>query len=187
MTIIRDVSDTLKALILDNIQELKTDTVLFDSPAEVDGTTTSARLSMFLYQVAPNPFLRNQEPVYGAELNQRTYPPLPLDLHYLFTPYANNRETEFIILGSLMRTFHDNAIIREASLQGGLKESGNLEIKVVPNALSLDELNKLWGMFPNKGMKLSAAYLVTPVQIPSQKTEKFTRVLEKSMEISRID
>lgn len=181
-TVLRDVGFTLKKLIKDNIPELSDEnSILFDSPADIEPATT-AKLSVFLYQIMENSHLRNIEPVFKGT-NQMEYPPLTVDLFFLFTPYAQNRETELIILERLLQIFHDNPVLKEQVLQGNLKKSGNDEIRVVPNILALEELNKLWGTFPNKAYKLSASYMLTPVKIPSERIKDITRVIEKDIEL----
>ncbi len=186
MTILRDVGDSLKALLQPNISGLQTDSIIFDSPAAIDATgLTSVKLSVYLYQVVHNNFLRNMEP-QPVGLDKLQYPPLALDLHYLFTPYAGDRETELIVMEQLLQTLHDHSIMRGTDLKGNLTAGGNNEIRLVPNALSLEEMNKLWGMFPNKPFKLTAAYVATPVRIPSGKPDMaIKRVLQKNISLAQ--
>jgi hypothetical protein len=179
-TILRDVSNTLKELIKTKISEVSAvDAITFDSPAEID-SPSSAALSVFLYQITENAHLRNTDPE-PVNQNRVRYPPVNVDLYYLFTPYAQNRETELIILESLVQTFHDNSVLSGSLLQGGLAGSTDVAIRVTPNGLSLDELNKLWGMFPNKAFKLSLAYLLSPVRIPSEREQAISRVVERNI------
>jgi hypothetical protein len=97
------------------------------------------------------------------------HPPLLVDLHYLFTPYAKNRETELIILERIMQIFYDNPVLKNEQLKGSLRKSGNDEIRIIPNNVSFEEINKLWERFPNKAFKLSVSSILTPVLIPSEK------------------
>jgi len=181
-TILRDIGYTLKKLLKDNIPELSDEnSILFDSPADIESTTTT-KLSAFLYQVLENPYLRNTEPTPKGT-NQMNYPHLTVDLFYLFIPYAQNKETELIILEKIMQIFYDNSVLKGQMLQGGLKASGNDEIRVIPNSLTLEELNKLWGTFPNKAYKLSVSYMLTPVKIPSARIKDITRVIEKDIDL----
>lgn len=183
MTILRDVGESVKELLRQKISELSDEnTILFDSPADVEDTTTP-KLSMFLYQIVENGHLRNVEPK-STGIDQTRYPPLALDLYYIFTPFANNRETEVIILERIMQIFYDNAIIKGEMLTLSLKESGNDEIRIIPNNLSFEELNKLWERFPNKNFKLSVSYILTPVKIPSEKPDTIIkRVIEKDIKV----
>ena len=46
-------------------------------------------------------------------------------------------------------------------------------------------MNRLWGIFPNKPYRLSVAYLVTPVKVPSARIIQMKRVIEKVTKVSR--
>jgi hypothetical protein len=181
-TVLRDVGETLKQFVKSNIPEFQDDNCIsFNSPADME-TATAPRLSLFLYQVTENAYLRNGEREYVAGTdNQMEYPPLTLDLYYLMTPYAQNRETELIILERLLGLFHNQAVLQGTALQGNLAADGNEQLRVVPHHLTLEELNKLWERFSNKSFKLSASYRVTPVRIPSGKTETVVKVEQRKI------
>jgi hypothetical protein len=183
MAILRDVGESVKELLHQKISQLSDEnSILFDSPADIEDTTTP-KLSMFLYQIVENSHLRNVDPK-PIGIDQIRYPPLALDLYYIFTPFANNRETEIIILERIMQLFYDNAVIKDEMLTVSLKESGNDKIRVIANNLSFEELNKLWERFPNKDFKLSVSYIFTPIKIPSEKPDTMIkRVMEKDIEV----
>ena len=183
MAILRDVGESVKELLHQKISQLSDEnSILFDSPGDIEDTTTP-KLSMFLYQIVENSHLRNVEhkPI---GIDQIRNPPLALDLYYIFTPFANNRETEIIILERIMQILYDNAVIKDEMLTVSLKESGNDKIRIIPNNLSFEELNKLWERFPNKDFKLSVSYIFTPIKIPSEKPDtRIKRVMEKDIEV----
>jgi uncharacterized protein DUF4255 len=185
-TVLRDIGETLKRLFIDRIPELPDEnSILFDSPADLEATTT-ARLAVFLYQITENGFLKNSqaEPVGTIDVHQNFQaPPLAIDLAYLMTPYAQTRETELIIIERILQIFHDYPVLRGDMLQGNLAESGNDELRVIRNSLTLDEMNKLWSTFPSKPLKLSLSYLLTPVRIPSERVTASTRVLTKDINL----
>ena len=186
MAILKDIGDSLKALLQDNIPELKpVNSIVFDSPAEIE-PTGNPMLSVFLYQIIENGYLRNtsSEPV---DTDKMRYPPLILDLHFIFTPYAKVKETELIIIEKLMQVLYDNSVLRGDMLKGGLIDAGNREIRVVNN-VKFDEINKLWERFPNKPFKLSASYILSPVRVPSGKPlAVIKRVMEKDIDVYRMD
>lgn len=186
-TVLRDIGITIKKILQNSIDELAAEnSVIFDSPSDIGATSTTATptdvLSAFLYQVGENTHLRNVEPS-PIGTGKMEYPPVTLDLYYLFTAYAQNRDTELMILGKLMQVFRYHAVLRGDVLQGALQTTGNDEIRVVPNVLSLDELNKIWSLFPNKGLKLSLSYMLTPVRIPSENVIDITRVMQKEIAV----
>jgi len=181
-TILKDVNDTLKALFKKNIYELSDEnSILFDSPADILSTAIP-KLSVFLYHIVENSSLRNVESI-PMGLNQMQFPPLTIDLLYLLTPYAQNRETELIILERLMLILYDNAVLKGEILQGSLKENGNNEIRIISNNLTFEELSKLWERFPDKPFKLSVPYILTPVRIPSGRKKDISRVIEKDIDL----
>lgn len=186
MAILLDIADSLRHLIQKNIDELPDEnSVVLDSPVDIE-PNSNTRLSVFLYQVVENNYLKNIEPEYVGR-DRMQYPPLLVDLYYLFTPYAKNRETELIIIEKLLQVFHDNAVLKKELLKGSLKRSGNDEIRIVPNNVSFEEINKLWERFPNKAFKLSVSCILTPVRIPSEKPLAVVkRVIRKEIDIHEI-
>lgn len=171
----------------DNSIRLEDNSIFFNSPADIDTTKIPKHsLSIFLYQIVENNYLRNIEP--ETLKDRMIQPPLVLDLYYIFTPYAkDDPETELRILEKIMQTFHDNSVLKGEILEKGLEESGNDEIRVVPNNLTFDEINKLWERFPNKPFKLSASYILTPVKIPSEKEPVgIKRVIERDIKLYRL-
>jgi hypothetical protein len=190
--VLRDVDDTLRYLIKTHLQgdfpEFTYDNAItFDSPADIDASTlTTARVSIFLYQIVENSFLKNNDRELLG-LDRMRYPPLFLDLYYLFTPYASDRDKEHAILEGIMTAFHDYPVLKKPELKGNLVNSGNTEIRTVSHSFSFEEINKLWERFPNKSFKLSMAYMLTPVKVPSAKEpEPVTRVVEKDIQVYRI-
>jgi hypothetical protein len=179
-SVIKDVGESLQNLLKDKIFELSApDSIIFDSPADIESGKTP-KLSIFLYQIVENSLLRNAE-CEPVGIDKMRYPPLIIDLHFLFTPYANNRVTEFIIFEKVMQILFDHPVL------SSLKRNGNEEIRIVPNNISFEDLNKLWERFPNKSFKLSTSYILTPVKIPSSKLPKdIKRVLEKNIDYYRI-
>lgn len=187
MEILRDISLTLKNL-LTSISELNANTIIFKSPAEIDTATDGTRLlSVFLYQIVENNYLKNVGP-QPVDLDKMQYPPLTLDLYYMFTPYDNDKENELIILEKVMQIFHDTPVLKGDMLKDSLKGTGNDKIRVIPNNLTFEEINKVWERFPNKAYKLSASYILTPVSIPSRKPPAMIkRVMEKEIDAYRMD
>lgn len=183
LTLIRDVTDLLKNLIQNNIIELNNPTAItLDSPGDIVEPSAQDELSLFLYQISENPYLKNQDFTQIGP-NKLQSSPLALDLFYLLTPYAKDREAEQIILAKLMRLFYDNAILSGTQLGDPLLESGNTQFKVILNTIGLDQLNLLWGMFPNKSYRMGISYIVTPLIIPSTRETETQRVIREQINI----
>lgn len=156
--------------------------IILKSPIEADQT---GKVSLFLYQVQENSQLRNQEAEAIRE-NELRFPPLTLDLFYLVTPLAQEPETALGHLEAIMLAFYDQPVLKPPLLAPTLLEAGNEAVRIIPQPFSLEDINRLWGTFANKPYRLSVAYLVTPVQVPSARIIPVTRVVEKIERISRV-
>jgi len=176
-TIIRDVGNTLRVLLEESIPALAGN-VSFNSPADMATVSNNQRLLyLFLYQITENASLRNRQ-MEAPDPERALYPPMVLDLSYLITPYATERDEEFDLLERVARIFYDHGILRGSQLKGMLLESGNETLRLVQNFLSLEDLNNLWSTF-GKPFKTSLAYLVTPVYIPSTRVVQTPRVVQR--------
>jgi len=180
------LSSGLKAAFMNNIPG---DFVVLQSPKEL-ATEASSCLSLFLYQVVENAYVKNQpmRPVLSGQLQ---YPPLALDCYYLLTPYVDE-QTNVVdifnthrVLGRAMQVLYDNAILRGPALMTILEnlthqDFYNLieEIRVILNPISLDDLTKLWNSL-NTPLRLSVSYEVRIIMIESEKREEVRRVVEK--------
>lgn len=146
----------------------------------------AGKIALFLYQVQEHAHLRNEPPEPVGETALRP-PPLPLDLFYLVTPLAQEPETALRHLEAVMLAFHDHGLLRPPLLQASLVDAGNEVLHIVQQPLSLEDLNRLWGIFPGKPYRLSVAYQVTPVYVPSARTIPVKRVTERVTRVSVIE
>jgi hypothetical protein len=176
---ISDVGKTLIKLLEDNIDDVSLigeNQITLSSPEEVE---PNKKLSLFLYQVTENAYLKNEE---RQSLNTKKlkYPPLTLSLFYLVTPHTQDTDSGHIILGKVMQIFHDNSILKGSILQDSLVGD---ELRLILNPLSTEELNKIWMVISKtKTYKLSVCYEVTPVRIDSMREREVTRVTERELE-----
>lgn len=146
------------------------------------------RVNLFLYRVTENAQLKNQEiPGHGhpAAFGR---PPLSLDLHYLLTVYGTaddsgqmNETVSHFLLGSAMRALHDHPVIDEGLLTAAgvpiLHASLRNEferVKVSIEPLSIEDLSKVWTAI-TLPYRISAAYLVSAVQIESRRPRSFPK------------
>ena len=83
-----------------------------------------------------------------------------------------------------MQLFHDYPILDKSLLSDDLINSGNQELKILLNEITIDDLNKIWSLFPNKPYRLSISYMITPLMIPSSRTTEraISRVITKETE-----
>lgn len=159
------------------------------SPKDLEATSTNT-LSLFLYQVTENAYIKNQpvERIDGGRLRQ---PPLALNLYYLLTPYMGEDDNRIrgwdihTILGRAMQVLYDNAILQGPSLMDILKDIGRddyyeqiEQIKIVLHQLSLDDITKIWSCLDTP-MRLSVCYEVRIIMIDSERSRESRRIIEK--------
>jgi len=181
--VIGDIGESLKNLLEDDIHWTDispTPEITLNSPKQIEDTGENINIiSIFLYQIVENTYLKNEE-LQKIDTTILHYPPMTVDLLYLITPYSNNPTEEQYMLGKVMQILFDNAVLTGSVLQKSLKGTDD-EIRLIFNPLSLDDLNKIWSAFQKTGYRLSISYLVTPVRIDSIHEISVQRVVSKEI------
>ncbi|MFH9939288.1 DUF4255 domain-containing protein [Streptomyces murinus] len=142
---------------------------------------TDPTISVFLYQVAPNPSQRNNDlPTRAPDGTLVRRASMALDLNYVISAYGD--ETELVgqrLLGSVVRTLHEipvlpKDIIELAGEKPYLTGSNLLEaaqrVRFTPNVMDVDETSKLWGMLYQTPYALSVVYQASLVLIDGLET-----------------
>lgn len=139
----------------------------FASPNERD----SLMLGIFLYDIRESDEIKANR-MLVKDSNTMRYPPVYLNLYYMITAYADGDVLfralrEEMILGKIIRYFHDNSVI--------MAENGEVPVKAEIMNMSIEEKSKIWSLV---GMpyKLSVFYKVSPVTIDSGRIREVTRV-----------
>ena len=129
----------------------------FDSSAAAS-VIGSPALSILLYRVDLNESMRA---AWSAVSIQDGRAPLPVDLHYLLTPWADSAEHEHLILAKTLECLWSTPMLSGALLDpmGGWApgESVELVMEDIPTLTKLDSMLS--------GFRLSAACLVRMVRI----------------------
>jgi hypothetical protein len=144
------------------------DRISLESPADLENNN-SVRVSIYLYRIVENPYLKNRFPLKGHGGSQRK-PPLTLDLYYLITPLVGTPREQQIVLGKTMQVLYDRAILEGPDLEGSLGHSGE-EIRLVLNSVSLEELTRVWQALEIP-YRLSVCYIAR-VAIVDSEQERF--------------
>lgn len=179
---IRDVSKTLLDLLRTSVGGVAIDLLSPKTPG-------ANRLTLFLYKVLENPHLRNEEPDVlttnsdGKVIETRS--PLTLDLYYLLTAHAGNPPNlleAHTALSRAMRVFYDNGTLRGSQLRAqdpdtGLKDDSFLRITL--NPITMEDMTRIWSVFPDTPYEISVTYLVTPVAIESARQAEMAPVLDQ--------
>ncbi len=170
-TAIGMVSESLRALLLDQNLGMQLEPAVPVSLLAPDEPGDDRRVNLFLYQVRESPTLRNQDwrpsPTQPGQLQP---PPLSLNLYYLMTPYAvndaeNGNAAAHAILGEAMRVFHENPVVPNTDdiLAPGLVAARE-QVKIMLQTVDLEELSGVWTTFGGP-LRLSVLYEVSVVQL----------------------
>jgi uncharacterized protein DUF4255 len=148
------------------------DSIVLMNPADA-AEESSNQLSIWLYEVRMDQFLRNPQPtrVPGDDRMVR-YPPLAINLFYLLTPSTNSVEGDQLVLGRSMQILHDNAILllESAEVPGEAEE-----LKVVMCQRDIRELAEVWEAL-QQPYRLSVCYEVRVPRIESMRFDRTGRV-----------
>lgn len=124
-------------------------------------------VSLFLFHIEPNAELRNEQRYEAPPAVEPASGPagqldaLPLDLRYLITVFRDGDlrtadPNELATLGKIIQVLH-----AEPTLTGPLLP--NQIVRVTPEPYPMEEISRVWGLFPNEMYRTSMVYLATPV------------------------
>jgi hypothetical protein len=151
------------------------DRISLESPADLE-SNNSVRLSMYLYRILENPYMKNRFPVEGTAGKLRK-PPLTLDLFFLLTPLVGTPREQQIVLGKTMQILYDRAILEGPDLSGSLGTSGE-DIRLVLNPVSLEELTRVWQAL-EMPYRLSVCYTARVVIVDSEQQQRGQPIVSK--------
>jgi hypothetical protein len=143
------------------------DRLSLESPADLENNN-SVRLSMYLYRILENPYMKNRFPVDGTGGKLRRAP-LTLDLYYLLTPLVGTPREQMIVLGKTMQVLYDRPILEGMDLSGSLGTTGEA-IRLVLNPVSLEELTRVWQALEIP-YRLSVCYLARVIILDSEQEQ----------------
>jgi hypothetical protein len=146
----------------------------------------NSRVSLFLLHLQPNAELRNEErrappPTNNAASSSaEVLDALPLDLRYLITVFRGGgggsvgEANELLFLGQIISEIHAHPTLTGSSLVGQ-------EVRLTPEAYSMEEMSKIWNLFPDNVYRTSLVYLASPVfvELPVSPTGPPVRKLEQ--------
>jgi hypothetical protein len=170
---LRDVSRTLFDLLSNNLPDLKqANRIALASPKNAG----SNLLTLFLYKVTESPDLKNAAQQVIRQANGQVVQrpaPLSLDTYYLLTAHAGDPPDQLAAhraLSRAMRVFYDNGILQGSQLRADDPSTGlteNSVLRITLNPISMEDMTRIWSVFPDVPYEISVSYLVTPVEIDS--------------------
>lgn len=124
-------------------------------------------VSLFLYDVRINDTQRTFPGRFNND-GSRQRRQLPLDLHFILTPWADEASMEHEILGWMMRTIEDNPVLPAAALNtptsSVFHESEHVEL--LAGVLATEDTFRIWDVL-SADFRLSVPYVARVVRIDS--------------------
>ena len=176
------MSDLLRTILKEGLttQQDPNPTVELSNPADESSDKT---LSIWLYQVTPNPHLRNA-PNTRINVDSERVTPLALDLLYLLTPLQRDEKANQATLGLAMRVLYDNAVMTLNTLNNqGAQDIEEIHLSLCQR--SIDELAHVWYAL-QKPYRLSVCFEVRCVQIDSQRVLSAARVSQRTVRFDEL-
>lgn len=127
-------------------------------------------ISLYLYRVAVSTARRNLPPTVGPN-GERFRPPIPLDLHYVVTAWAQTAVKQQRLLGWAIRLLEDVPILPAGLLNNYGPEPNIFKpsetVEVILESLTLQDFNNLWSPSKTNPPALSVGYIVRMIAIES--------------------
>ncbi len=131
-------------------------------------------LSIYLYRIAPNGSVRNFPPRIGPD-GQRYRPSLPLDLHFMITPWGPNPTQQHWLIGWAMRILENVSILPAGLLNqyahGSEPDPFNPTetVELICESLSVQDLVNVGEVFKAQGQPpaLSVSYIARVLMLES--------------------
>ena len=149
--------------------------ISLESPAEhQENSSDPALLSVYLYRITEDPYMKNRHSVAGNGGKIRK-PPMALDLYYLITPLLKAPRDQQIVLGKILQILYDNPTLEGSDLAGTLATSGEV-VRVIFNTVPLQEVSWVWQALETP-YRLSVTYTVRVTLLDSTVEQPLSRVL----------
>jgi hypothetical protein len=152
------------------------DRISLESPAQLENDN-SVRLSMYLYRILEDPYMKNRYPMVGTGGKQQKTP-LTLDLYYLLTPLVGTPREQQIVLGKAMQTLYDFPVLESQDFDGSPNSSE--AVRLVLNPVSLEELTRVWQALEIP-YRLSVCYIARVAIVDSQLEQFYQPVVAKQI------
>ena len=154
--------------------------IVFDNPTQT-ARNPSQRLSLFLYRMCINEFMRNDSAPLSAQNDRARSAPLPLDLSYLITPFTGSGENDQLLLGKTLQVLNDNPTIYVREPLNDVVE----EVRVLFCRLPLEEVTRIWEAL-REPYRLSICYDVRVVRIDGTRDLRRDRIISAEPSIALV-
>lgn len=118
-------------------------------------------ISIFLYRVDYNKTMRA---AWSGVTNQDRLPHLPLDLHFLLTPWGENAEAEGAILGRAIQCLDANPILSGPLLLQGGEFATNEAVHLLMDEISTEAVMRTFDSLPTD-YRVSVPYIARVIRL----------------------
>jgi hypothetical protein len=138
-------------------------------------------VSLFAFHLEPNREMRNARrftTAGGAPVDPTEQDALPVDLRYLisvFRPAGAVEPSELLRLGQII------AGLQETPTLGGGLLPGQ-EVRLTPEPYPMEELSRIWCLFPNAAYTTSMVYLASPIFIDARDLVRGAAIEERRVD-----
>lgn len=143
-------------------------------------------ISLYLYHVSVNQTRRVMPSPRIPGTSQQRMPQLPLDLHFMLTPWGRSASMEMDILGWMMRVLEDFPSLPfgllSATVDAEFSEDETIEI--IAGQMTNEEMFRIWEVLPGD-YRISVPYVARVVRIDSQRERGAGIVLERDLRFAR--
>jgi uncharacterized protein DUF4255 len=183
--VIAAVSETLQSVLTTAASTLPGPPTVEISDLTGTISTTPARLTIFLFEVAEDPSARNKPRLRGTQAPNVTIskPPMALVLRFLVTAWGGDRLTEHRLLGCAIQALYDGAVIAQPDLRGASLIHTDEVLKVTLLPLTLEERTRVWYSV-QRPYRLSLYYEVRVVNLDSTTSDTRRSVDGRSLNYS---
>jgi hypothetical protein len=133
-----------------------------------EGNTSSALkrpgISIFFYRVDFNKVMRAGWSAVGS-IDGKAH--LPVDLHFLLTPWADNAQSELLILGRAMQALETTPILSGPLLDPSGGFAANEAVQIILEEISTEAVMRTFDSLPTD-YKLSVPYIARVLRIDSR-------------------
>lgn len=140
---------------------------------QVEAVVRAPGLSLYVYRVDFNKTMRAAWSAVGAQDGRAR---LPLDIHFLVSPWAANAEDELRILGKAMEIFESTPILSGPLLDPSGDWAPNESIQLVLEEVSTEAVMRTFDSLPTD-YRISVPYIARVVRLDARRAEPDLPVL----------
>lgn len=141
----------------------------FENPSGTNGLSIPC-ISIFLYRVDYNVTMRAAWSQVGFHDGQAH---LPVDLHFLLTPWGSNADHEMRLIGRVMQCLDTTPILNGPMLDSLTNWAANEGIQICLENLSTEDIMRIYDSLP-VNFKLSIPYVARVLRIDGTRIEPDT-------------